>query len=141
MTIKEIECSLDWSKRELSDCENSHCVRHNDECITGDHVAAKTLIHLHTQNKHLEATMAVYLEALLKFKQMEDLLDANDLIRKENKWATHALISGAGSKFLEKLKLAEKRLEIFTCQKCTAKESCEFAFDTYNTNGDCLAEK
>lgn len=29
----------------------------------------------------------------------------------------------------------------FTCDDCPAKRTCEFAFDTYNTDGDCLAEK
>jgi MoaA/NifB/PqqE/SkfB family radical SAM enzyme len=29
----------------------------------------------------------------------------------------------------------------FTCDKCPARYTCEWAFDAYNTNGDCLAEK
>jgi hypothetical protein len=29
----------------------------------------------------------------------------------------------------------------FTCDKCKAAPNCEWAFDDYNTNGDCLAEK
>jgi hypothetical protein len=29
----------------------------------------------------------------------------------------------------------------FTCDDCPSAPSCEFAFDLYNTNGDCLAEK
>ena len=28
-----------------------------------------------------------------------------------------------------------------TCDDCGARLYCEFAADTYNTNGDCLAEK
>jgi len=28
-----------------------------------------------------------------------------------------------------------------TCTDCDAKETCPFAFDPYNTHGDCLAEK
>jgi hypothetical protein len=32
--------------------------------------------------------------------------------------------------------------EKFTCSKCdTETNGCEFAFDGYNTNGDCLAVK
>lgn len=29
----------------------------------------------------------------------------------------------------------------FSCDTCAAKNTCEYAFDQYNTNGDCLAEK
>ena len=29
----------------------------------------------------------------------------------------------------------------FTCNTCTAATTCAFAWDLYNTNGDCLAEK
>lgn len=29
----------------------------------------------------------------------------------------------------------------FSCDECGAAAGCPFAFDTYNTNGDCLAEK
>jgi hypothetical protein len=28
-----------------------------------------------------------------------------------------------------------------TCWTCPAKDTCEFAFDGYNTNGDCLENK
>ena len=31
--------------------------------------------------------------------------------------------------------------EDFTCSRCDRDESCEYAWDLYNTNGDCLAEK
>lgn len=31
--------------------------------------------------------------------------------------------------------------EGFTCDTCTQKSTCVFAFDAYNTNGDCLAAK
>jgi hypothetical protein len=29
----------------------------------------------------------------------------------------------------------------FTCDQCGAVRRCKLAFDWYNTNGDCLAEK
>lgn len=29
----------------------------------------------------------------------------------------------------------------FTCDDCGARFSCTLAYDLYNTNGDCLAEK
>lgn len=29
----------------------------------------------------------------------------------------------------------------FTCHTCDAKDTCPYAWDWYNTNGDCLAEK
>lgn len=32
-------------------------------------------------------------------------------------------------------------IQSFTCDDCPAKLSCNYAFDAYNTNGDCLAEK
>jgi hypothetical protein len=28
-----------------------------------------------------------------------------------------------------------------TCDMCDKRASCELAYDAYNTNGDCLAEK
>lgn len=31
--------------------------------------------------------------------------------------------------------------EDFTCYNCPTMLNCEFAWDLYNTNGDCLAEK
>jgi len=32
-------------------------------------------------------------------------------------------------------------IEKFTCDDCPARYTCEWAFDPYNTNDDCLAEK
>lgn len=29
----------------------------------------------------------------------------------------------------------------FTCDECSGNDDCEFAFDLWNRNGDCLAEK
>lgn len=29
----------------------------------------------------------------------------------------------------------------FTCDDCEVKDCCVFAFDLYNTHGDCLLEK
>lgn len=29
----------------------------------------------------------------------------------------------------------------FTCHFCADKDSCEFAWDLYNTDGDCIADK
>jgi len=29
----------------------------------------------------------------------------------------------------------------FTCDNCLHKQYCEYAYDPYNTKGDCLAEK
>lgn len=29
----------------------------------------------------------------------------------------------------------------YTCDDCTDADQCEFAYDSYNTNGDCLALK
>jgi len=33
------------------------------------------------------------------------------------------------------------KVEDYSCYDCGAWQTCEFAFDAYNTNGDCLAEK
>lgn len=30
---------------------------------------------------------------------------------------------------------------VFTCDSCPTAPTCRLAFDGYNTNGDCLAEK
>jgi len=30
---------------------------------------------------------------------------------------------------------------IFTCFECNVRETCEYAFDNYNTRGGCLADK
>lgn len=32
-------------------------------------------------------------------------------------------------------------IDAFTCDGCLLRHTCEFAFDAYNTNEDCLAEK
>lgn len=32
-------------------------------------------------------------------------------------------------------------IDEFTCDKCSDRYDCEYAFDMYNTNGDCLANK
>lgn len=32
-------------------------------------------------------------------------------------------------------------IESYTCHDCSQWQKCEFAFDGYNTNGDCLADK
>jgi len=31
--------------------------------------------------------------------------------------------------------------ETITCDDCADKDSCEWAYDLYNTDGDCLATK
>jgi MoaA/NifB/PqqE/SkfB family radical SAM enzyme len=38
-------------------------------------------------------------------------------------------------------RLPEPEKERYTCNDCPDKEVCEFAFDLYNLDGDCLAEK
>lgn len=32
-------------------------------------------------------------------------------------------------------------LKVFTCYECIGHEKCEFAWDHYNTDGFCIAEK
>lgn len=36
---------------------------------------------------------------------------------------------------------AEFEIEAFTCDGCLERYVCPFAFDPYNTDEDCLAEK
>jgi hypothetical protein len=33
------------------------------------------------------------------------------------------------------------KAQSFTCYQCDANFDCKYAWDWYNTNGDCLAEK
>ncbi len=35
----------------------------------------------------------------------------------------------------------DDRAREFTCDDCEARSVCEWAFDAYNTHGDCLMEK
>ena len=42
---------------------------------------------------------------------------------------------------LDEVERLKKYLDIYTCNACTQQETCKFAFDHYNTSGDCLAEK
>jgi len=37
------------------------------------------------------------------------------------------------------LKMADDR--VITCEKCESNDDCKYAFDPYNTDGDCLALK
>ena len=37
--------------------------------------------------------------------------------------------------------IAEFDIDKFTCDDCPARYTCEWAFDIYNTDGDCLADK
>lgn len=38
-------------------------------------------------------------------------------------------------------KIEKPDVKEFTCNECKANKTCPFAWDWYNTNGDCLAEK
>lgn len=39
------------------------------------------------------------------------------------------------------IKFKDISLEEYTCFNCPESLNCEYAWDDYNTNGDCLAEK
>ena len=44
--------------------------------------------------------------------------------------------------YLEELMAKAKAKDpIFTCHGCPEEPRCQWAWDLYNTNGDCLAEK
>lgn len=51
----------------------------------------------------------------------------------------------ANKKHLETIarqsRVIEKLKDAVTCVGCAVNESCPYAWDGYNTNGDCLAEK
>ena len=36
---------------------------------------------------------------------------------------------------------ADIPLDMFTCSRCDISDTCEYSFDPYNIDGDCLAEK
>lgn len=36
---------------------------------------------------------------------------------------------------------SEGEKEYMTCHRCSEKDVCEYAWDPYNTDGDCLASK
>lgn len=37
--------------------------------------------------------------------------------------------------------LIDEKMALLTCHTCTDKENCAYAYDPYNTKGDCLADK
>lgn len=39
------------------------------------------------------------------------------------------------------VQLRDIQLEEYTCFNCSESLSCQYAWDDYNTHGDCLAEK
>ena len=45
------------------------------------------------------------------------------------------------TKYINDLVDRELSLESFTCYKCLARKTCEFSWDLYNINGDCLMFK
>lgn len=45
------------------------------------------------------------------------------------------------SKYLSELLKENLTIDKFTCHGCGLAEKCQYAFDKFNTNGDCLAEK
>jgi hypothetical protein len=57
--------------------------------------------------------------------------DENPLTRKE----ADALLHEAMSRY------KDGEAPVFTCSTCPFLAWCEFAYDDYNTNGDCLATK
>lgn len=64
----------------------------------------------------------------------------------QNETGNYSNNSSEYVRWLERRALKEMRarwvIEKFTCNKCDAEANgCEFAFDGYNTNGDCIAIK
>lgn len=63
-------------------------------------------------------------------------------------WDAQVKYDSLSQEYKENLKLYglgypddEPHLEIFTCARCHIVKQCNLAFDAYNTNGDCLADK
>lgn len=50
-------------------------------------------------------------------------------------------ISNLKQTIARQAKVIEKLKDVVTCVGCAVNESCPYAWDGYNTNGDCLAEK
>ncbi len=44
-------------------------------------------------------------------------------------------------RMIRRLKELGIRWEWITCDRCPVREKCEWAYDPYNTDGDCLAVK
>ena len=42
---------------------------------------------------------------------------------------------------LQRLKALNIQFKWITCDKCPDRDKCEFAYDPYNIDGDCLCEK
>ena len=43
--------------------------------------------------------------------------------------------------FMKMLENFNLKVDDFTCLFCMSNETCEFSFDPYNVNGDCLGMK
>lgn len=61
------------------------------------------------------------------------MLSPENLLKKKRELAAKATDPRDDMQDAEKI--------IFTCDDCGANDNCEYAFDLYNTDGDCLAEK
>jgi len=77
----------------------------------------------HNLRKH--RTYGIHAFRNKEIRSLFNLIDENIKLQEEN----------------EKLKKEQSKLTWVTCINCTARDTCKYAFDNYNTNGDCLAEK
>jgi len=72
------------------------------------------------------------------------LLRDNERVLKEKDAAYNELDDinmALNEKIAKQKRVLEKLKDVVTCVGCAVNESCPYAWDGYNTNGDCLAEK
>jgi hypothetical protein len=80
----------------------------------------------------METKPKTFLEKALACSGNEDfefLLDGAEIVEDPNWVPTPADM------------MPDPKPEEMTCFECGANKTCEWAWDHYNTNGDCLAEK
>ena len=56
-------------------------------------------------------------------------------------WARDSPRRARSAELLRKTLMKPDLVVVFTCDECWSQKDCEWTFDPYNTNGDCLAEK
>lgn len=63
-------------------------------------------------------------------------IESDEVVRTERELARYRDVSVARLR-----RLGETGPIVFTCDGCHHRTYCRYAFDAYNTDGDCLADK
>lgn len=75
-------------------------------------------------------------------KEYSDFVKKGDTGEREsNKFAGVDYAVGFGVAYNLMKEREDKIATIYTCHNCKAQDTCEWAWDHYNTTGDCIAEK